>query len=96
MELVAMSKDALEVMQKKIADIELHMRQLTRPEEQILNNIEFMKLMKISARTAQTWRDEGKIGFSQEGRKVFYTMKDIKDFLTRHYREPFSVGGRGI
>ena len=34
-------------------------------KETFLDNQEFLLLMKISKRTAQTWRDEGKISFSQ-------------------------------
>ena len=32
---------------------------------EFVDNVDFIKLMNISKRTAQAWRDEGKIAFSQ-------------------------------
>lgn len=46
-----------------------------------LDNDEFLELMHISKRTAQTWRDEGRIAFSQVGAKIYYQMKDIEAML---------------
>lgn len=46
-----------------------------------LDNDEFLELMHISKRTAQTWRDEGRIAFSQVGGKIYYQMKDIEAML---------------
>ena len=47
------------------------------PEDTILDNKDFIKLMGISARTAQQWRDDGLIQFSQIGNKIFYRMSDV-------------------
>ena len=50
-------------------------------KETFLDNQEFLLLMKISKRTAQTWRDEGKISFSQVGNKIYYKLSDIENYL---------------
>jgi hypothetical protein len=46
--------------------------------------------MKIASRTAQRWRDEGKISFSQVGAKIYYTQADIEMFLKKHYNNAFA------
>ena len=58
-------------------------------KETFLDNQEFIQLMNISKRTAQTWRDEGKISFSQIGSKIYYTMKDVEVLLDKNYNKAF-------
>jgi uncharacterized membrane protein len=43
--------------------------------------------MNISKRTAQTWRDEGIISFSQVGRKIYYRMSDVQRLLDSNYNQ---------
>jgi len=57
--------------------------------DEFIENEEFLKLMKISRRTGQTWRDEGIISFSQQGKKIYYRMSDIKNFLDSNYNKSF-------
>ena len=45
--------------------------------------------MNISKRTAQNWRDEGKIAFSQIGGKIYYRYGDIEALLKQHYNRAF-------
>ena len=49
--------------------------------------------MKISKRTAQTWRDEGKISFSQVGNKIYYKLNDVEELLKKHYIKAFKKQG---
>ncbi|MDO6598447.1 helix-turn-helix domain-containing protein [Oceanihabitans sp. 2_MG-2023] len=58
-------------------------------KEIFLDNQEFIQLMHISKRTAQTWRDEGKISFSQIGSKIYYKMKDVEVLLDKNYNKAF-------
>ena len=64
-------------------------KQNKNPEETFLDNQEFLLLMKISKRTAQTWRDEGKISFSQVGNKIYYKLADVEELLEKHYVKSF-------
>ena len=48
-------------------------------KETFLDNQEFLLLIKISKRTAQTWRDEGKISFSQVGNKIYSNVPTLKN-----------------
>jgi len=54
--------------------------------ENLLDNAEFIKRMSISKRTAQTWRVEGIISFSQIGSKIYYKMSDIDKMLKEHQK----------
>ena len=58
-------------------------------KETFIDNQELLQLMKISKRTAQTWRDEGKISFSQVGSKIYYKLSDVEKLLQEHYNKAF-------
>lgn len=60
------------------------------PDSIFLDNQEFIQLMNISKRTAQTWRDEGIVSFSQIGSKIYYKMSDIEKLLNKNYKAAFS------
>lgn len=54
-------------------------------EDIFFDNQEFLKVMNISKRTAQLWRDTGFIGYSQLGNKIYYRLADIKALLSENY-----------
>lgn len=39
------------------------------------------KMFGVCAKTWQTWRDRRVIPFSQFGRKIFYNLNDLNEFL---------------
>ena len=90
MDVLIISKQAVETIQKELEEIKEHMRNITSPAESFIDNKAFVDLMGVSFRTAQTWRNEGKIGFSQEGKKIYYRMSDIEKFLSTRHRKPFN------
>ncbi len=53
------------------------------PNHKIYSNREFCDLMGISSKTAQRWRDQGIIRYSNIGRSIFYRLSDILDMLDR-------------
>jgi hypothetical protein len=55
------------------------------PEDVFFDNQEFMKLMNISKRTAQEWRNKDVMKFSQVGNKIYYRLSDIKKLLNDNY-----------
>ena len=55
------------------------------PEDVFFDNQQFMKLMNISKRTAQEWRNKKIIEFSQVGNKIYYRLSDIKKLLNANY-----------
>ena len=62
-----------------------------KPQDTFLDNQEFLQLMNISKRTAQTWRDEGVVSFSQIGSKIYYRMSDVQKLLDNNYRKAFTT-----
>jgi predicted site-specific integrase-resolvase len=52
--------------------------------EIIYNTDELMKLLKVSRRTVQNWRDEGTIEFSQINGKIYYRMSAIAKMLDQN------------
>ncbi len=59
------------------------------PAETFVGNQEFIQIMNVSKRTAQSWRDEGIISFSQIGSKIYYRMSDVQALLDKHYKPAF-------
>ena len=55
------------------------------PENIFFDNQEMMKVMAISKRTLQEWRDKKIIGFSQIGNKIYYSLSDIQQLLNENY-----------
>lgn len=57
------------------------------PEDVFVDNQEFLQIMNISKRSAQTWRDQKLIAFSQIGNKIYYRMGDIMKLLQKNRTE---------
>ena len=55
------------------------------PEDVFFDDQQFMKLMNISKRTAQEWRNKKIIEFSQVGNKIYYRLSDIQKLLNDNY-----------
>ena len=79
---VILSQDQFTDLINRIEDIKTKITVKT-PQDIILDNNEFQKLMKISKRTAQAWRDEGIITFTQVGSKIYYRMSDIEKLMEK-------------
>jgi len=92
METFLISKEDYEGIKKTLDEIREEVSKITSPSEHFIGTDEFVELMKVSPRTAQLWRDEGKIGYSQHGKKIYYRMSDIDRFLDAQYKKPFSRG----
>ena len=60
------------------------------PENTIFDNADALKILKVSRRTLQSWRTEGLISFSQVGSKLFYTQKNISEFIQSHSNKRFA------
>ncbi len=56
-------------------------------DDPIITNSQFTKLMGISLKTAQSWRDQNVINFSQVNNKIYYRASDIKALLDNNYRK---------
>lgn len=74
----------IEEINKKVSAKETGMK------DRWIDNSEFMILLKISRRTAQSYRDNNMIAFSIIGNKIFYKISEVESLLERHYRKRLS------
>lgn len=57
-----------------------------------LTGPEVLKLLNVSSRTLQNYRDYGKVGFSVIGRrKIYYLRSSVEKLLKANYHEPFKT-----
>lgn len=90
MEVITLQSEAFQEIIKRMDDMNAALIQKQKnPEDTFVDNHEFIQLMNISKRTAQAWRDEGIISFSQVGSKIYYRMSDIQKLLDSNYRSAF-------
>ncbi len=90
MDVVLLSSQQYQDLLKRLDKIQQEVSNKQKsPEDTFIDNLEFLKVMNISKRTAQTWRDEGIISFSQIGSKIYYRMSDVQFLLDKHYKLAF-------
>lgn len=71
-----------EKIQKQLIEITNAMNFSSKIETlQIIDNAQFMKLMGISQKTAQTWRDSGLVSYTQINNKIYYKILDVKELI---------------
>ncbi len=61
--------------------------QINLADDAFIDNPTFLRLMGVSQKTAQSWRDQGIVSFSQIGSKIFYRKSDIIDILNRFHHK---------
>lgn len=60
-----------------------------------LSSDEICRLLMISKRTLQTYRDRGILPFAQVSRKIYYKASDIDEYLNQHYiKSNYQKGGK--
>ncbi|MBU3822511.1 helix-turn-helix domain-containing protein [Flavobacteriaceae bacterium XHP0103] len=90
MEAIILSKNQYNELLKKIDEVKTSLDEKQKnPKDVFVDNQEFLQLMNISKRTAQTWRDEGVVSFSQIGSKIYYRMSDVEKLLEKNYNKAF-------
>ncbi|WP_157209203.1 helix-turn-helix domain-containing protein [Mariniflexile maritimum] len=56
------------------------------PELILLDNADLLQLFKISHKTAQNWRDNKVIAYSQINNKIYYRLSDVNKLLDNNYK----------
>ena len=59
---------------------------LRRKQDKWLDNCETCRLLNVSARTMQTYRDTGKLPYSQINNKIYYKISDVETFMQNHVK----------
>jgi len=89
MEVILLSKVHYDELKMEIKTIKEYLKKVAVPSESFIDNKDFLKLMKVSDKTAQRWRVQGKIGYSQIAGKIYYRLSDIDVFLEKTHRKAF-------
>lgn len=90
MDAIILSKEQFDFINAHLEQIKSYLSNKQKdPKDVFLDNQEFLQLMNISKRTAQTWRDDGIISFSQIGSKIYYRMSDVQTLLDKNYKSAF-------
>ena len=90
MNAVILTQNQFDLLQKQIEELKDTIQiKLNENGERIYDNEDFIERMHISKRTAQSWRDEGKISFSQVGNKIYYTQRDVDAFINKFKNKAF-------
>jgi hypothetical protein len=92
MEAIILSSKQYEAIMTKFSLVESHIEKMSGFNfKSIVDNDMFCKLMNISKQTSQNWRDNGLIGYSQIGHKIYFTRDDIELFIKNHHVKAFKV-----
>ncbi len=90
MEVVMIEKETLEILQQRFENFVSRMDALCAPlckaSEKWLDNSEVCRLLNVSMRTMQTYRDTGKLAYSQINGKIYYKVSDVEDFMRSHLK----------
>lgn len=76
---------------EKLDSMEKKLEQIAKQsplDETWLDNQEVSKLLRVTPRTLQNYRDRRMLPFSQVGSKIYYRASDIQKHLEAHYIKP--------
>ncbi len=87
---VIMEEEALKNLTSKVEDMRQDVKMLlskmtNHSPNNWVDTQESIRLLGISLRTMQKYRDNGVIGFSKYGRKIYYKVSDIENLLEKHF-----------
>jgi len=92
MNFISMTPDEFAELLKQFKEIKQQLADLKKGSalsELWLDNQDVCVQLKISKRLLQSWRDEGKIEFSQHNAKIWYRASDINAFLEANINKKF-------
>lgn len=90
MEAIIIQSKVLESLLKKVDDLseKLNVLLSNQPAKETLDGKELCKLLKITPRTLQRYRDRRLIEFNQVGSKIIYSSEAVKAFLEANCIKP--------
>jgi ACT domain-containing protein len=81
--------DFLSKIEQDVKELKMILRQKSEQEisDQWIESVKIPKVLGISRKTWQTYRDKRLIPFSQIGSKIYVKRADIEKFMSDHYIE---------
>jgi len=91
MTVITIESDAFNKIIDSIKKIEEHiLKPQTKPLSEIWLDIpETLKMLHVSKRTLQNYRDTGVLSFSKKGGKIYFRESDLQAHLLKHYNKAF-------
>lgn len=88
-QLVVMPYETLKQIEARLETIEKMLDGRIKEEEKSkwIESVEARKMLGVSQKTWQTYRDERVIPFSQFGRKIYVKKADLEAFLEKNKKE---------
>lgn len=85
--LAVVPSDFLSTLEREMKEIKQLLRQKAEQEisDQWIESVKIPKLLGISRKTWQTYRDKRLIPFSQIGSKIYVKRADLDQFMLDHY-----------
>lgn len=80
-------KQQYEEIIKKLDNITANLIYYKEFPDPIIDNSQFMALMGISSKTAELWRKQGIVNYTQVKSKIYYRISDIKTLLEDNYHK---------
>lgn len=92
MRIITIEARAFEAWKEKFEDFINRMDAICTPhrrnKEKWLDNADVCRLLNVSARTMQTYRDTGKLPYSQINNKIYYKASDVDAFVKNRINKP--------
>ena len=89
LQMAVVPQSFLNKMEEKMETLENILRDKSEQEinSQWIESVKIPKMLGISLKTWQTYRDKRLIPFSQIGSKIFVRRSDLEKFMEEHYIE---------
>ena len=87
LQMVVVPQNWLDELTEKLESVKSLLEEKTEEEinSQWVESTVARKLLGVSQKTWQTYRDERRIPFSQFGRKIYVKRADLETFMESHY-----------
>lgn len=87
LQIAVIPQSFLDGLMDEVKEVKELLRQKSEEEisNQWIESSEARKLLGVSAKTWQTYRDERRIPFSQFGRKIYVKRADLETFMESNY-----------
>lgn len=87
LQMAVVPQSFLNKLEEKMEALETILKEKSEQEinSQWINSTQVPKILGISQKTWQTYRDKRLIPFSQIGSKIFVKREDLENFMNSHY-----------
>ena len=87
LQMAVVPQSFLDKIEEKMETLEAILKEKSESElnSQWIESVKIPKILGISQKTWQTYRDKRLIPFSQIGSKIFVKREDLENFMNSHY-----------